>query len=114
MLDNDLEVTPVFVKGYLSVNSDLIALSGWRPDVLIGTPKHGTADLAFLVFQRKVPVAGRWPGKTGQFAFHPHLHEAGFEQVPGLVIEFGNAQCSWAGVRIGGYQRAGSRFFHTQ
>lgn len=92
VLDNDLEIAPVLVEADLATDAHLVAFLRHLPDALIKAPEHGTPYLGPLVLEGEVPVTGGRTGQAGQFAFHPGLHEAALQQVPGLTVQFGNGQ----------------------
>ena len=105
MLDNDLEITPVLVKRYLAADANLLAFLRNFFHPLVEAPEHGAADLAFAIFQGKIPMARRGAGESGQFTLNPNLHEAGFQQVAGLVIELADTQRSGPGILETAVQR---------
>ena len=59
-----------------STNPDLVSFPGQGADPLVGATEHGTPDLAFLIFEREIPVPGGWSGKAGEFPLNPDLHKA--------------------------------------
>ena len=73
---DDLEIPAVLVQGHLAANPDLVSFPGQGADPLVGATEHGTPDLAFLIFEREIPVPGGWSGKAGEFPLNPDLHKA--------------------------------------
>lgn len=58
VLNNNLEITAVLIECNLAADSYLISLLRQCPDTLVHSPEHGAANLAFPVFQGKIPVTG--------------------------------------------------------
>ncbi len=66
----------LLIWGHLAANPDLVSFPGQGADPLVGATEHGTPDLAFLIFEREIPVPGGWSGKAGEFPLNPDLHKA--------------------------------------
>ena len=58
VLYDNLEITAVLIECNLAADSYLISLLRQCPDTLVHSPEHGAANLAFPVFQGKIPVTG--------------------------------------------------------
>ena len=64
-------------------------------DIIAGALQRGRADLALVVFQGEIVMAGGRHTKIGDFAFHPDQRVVGFEEALDAGIEPADGEYAW-------------------